>query len=213
MQIWDADEVNIFLATVKDTSYYALFFTALYTGARRGELLALKWSDIDTLLCTMSINKGLHYLRDRTFKITQPKTKISRRMVSLTPDNVMVLKDHREKQKLEKKMLDIKPGDDDLVFAMYDEKYLRPQTVSRAWENVARRAGVKVIRFHDSRHTNASLLLKQGVHPKVVQERLEHSTINTTLDIYSHVSPGLQEATALRFDDMLKVSYNEKVAT
>ncbi|MDO8490730.1 MAG: tyrosine-type recombinase/integrase, partial [Dehalococcoidia bacterium] len=79
---------------------------------------------------------------------------------------------------------------------------------SRAWENLARRAAVKVIRLHDARHTHASLLLKQGVHPKIVQERLGHASIQITLDTYSHVAPGMQEAAALRFDEMLPRGYN-----
>ncbi len=97
------------------------------------------------------------------------------------------------------------------VFSTYDGKPLRPNTVSRAWTNVAKHAGVTVIRFHDARHTHASLMLKQGIHPKIVQERLGHSTISTTLYIYSHVAPGLQEAAAKRFDDILQVEYNENV--
>ena len=76
---------------------------------------------------------------------------------------------------------------------------------------LAARAGIKVIRLHDARHTHASLMLKQGIHPKVVQERLGHSTISITLDTYSHVAPGLQEAAAKRFDDALQIKHNENV--
>jgi integrase len=76
---------------------------------------------------------------------------------------------------------------------------------------LAVKAGVKVIRLHDARHTHASLMLKQGIHPKVVQERLGHSTISVTLDTYSHVMPGLQEAAAKRFDEALQVSHNNNV--
>jgi len=99
--------------------------------------------------------------------------------------------------------------DDDLVFSHPDGKPMRPNTVSRAWTVLAVRAGLKVIRLHDARHTHASLMLKQNVHPKVVQERLGHSTIAITLDTYSHVSPGLQEAAAKRFDDAFNTRYNE----
>jgi len=106
-------------------------------------------------------------------------------------------------------MLGIPLSDDDLVFSTVEGKPLRPNTITRAWKILAARAGVKVIRLHDARHTHASLMLKQNVHPKVVQERLGHSTIAITLDTYSHVSPGLQEAAAKRFDDAFNTRYNE----
>lgn len=94
--------------------------------------------------------------------------------------------------------------DTDLVFNVLGRP-LRPNTITRAWSMFAKKAGIKVIRLHDARHTHASLMLKQGIHPKVVQERLGHSTIAITLDTYSHVAPGLQEAAAKRFDNILKV--------
>jgi integrase len=97
----------------------------------------------------------------------------------------------------------------DLVFSTVDGKPLRPNTITRAWTVLAARAGLKVIRLHDARHTHASIMLKQGIHPKIVQERLGHSSIAITLDTYSHVSPGLQEAAAKRFDEAFTTKYNE----
>ena len=78
-----------------------------------------------------------------------------------------------------------------------------PGTVSHAWTKLVEHAGLKGIRLHDARHTHASLLLKQGTHPKIVQERLGHASIEITLDTYSHVAPGLQEAAALSFDELV----------
>ena len=92
---------------------------------------------------------------------------------------------------------------DDLVFSQLDGKPLLPDSVTHAWRNLARRTGLKGIRLHDARHTHASLMLKQGVHPKVVSERLGHATIAITLDTYSHVVPGLQEAAAEGFDKLV----------
>ena len=91
----------------------------------------------------------------------------------------------------------------DLVFSQPDGKPLRPNTVSRALQEIARSIGLSGVRLHDLRHAHTTILLQQGVHPKIVQERLGHSSISTTLDIYSHVVPGLQEAAAQRFDDGL----------
>lgn len=101
--------------------------------------------------------------------------------------------------------------EDSLVFSTPDGKPLRPNTVSRAWAMMAARAGVKVIRLHDARHTHASLMLKQGVHPKIVQERLGHTSIQITLDTYSHVTPGLQEAAAKGFEKLVSPRYNNLV--
>lgn len=98
---------------------------------------------------------------------------------------------------------------DDLVFSTPERKPLRPNTITRAWTILAARAGLKVIRLHDARHTHASLMLKQGVHPKIVQERLGHASIQITLDTYSHVAPGLQEAAALQFDNIVHPRYND----
>ena len=82
-------------------------------------------------------------------------------------------------------------------------------TVTHAWIKLVRRAGLKPIRLHDARHSHASLMLKQGVHPKIVQERLGHSSIQITLDTYSHVALGLQQAAAVRFDEAFSTKYNE----
>jgi len=94
-------------------------------------------------------------------------------------------------------------SENDLVFSHWDGSPLLPDSITHAWSKLTRKCGLKGIRLHDARHTHATIMLKQGVHPKIVQERLGHSTISTTLDTYSHVSPGLQQAAARGFDDIL----------
>ena len=106
-------------------------------------------------------------------------------------------------------MLGIPLKDEDLVFSHPDGKPLLPNTVTHAWIKLVRQSGVKSLILHDARHSHASLMLKQGIHPKVVQERLGHSSIQITLDTYSHVSPGIQEAAAKRFDEAFGTTYNE----
>ena len=100
-------------------------------------------------------------------------------------------------------MLGIPLKDDDLVFSDFEGKPILPDTISHAWVKLIKRTGLGHIRLHDARHTHASILLKQGIHPKIVQERLGHASIQITLDTYSHVAPGLQEAAATRFDEVL----------
>jgi len=209
MQTWDEHEIIHFLEAAKDSPYYALFHTALFTGMRRSELLGLQWRDIG--LDQIYVNRSLHQLKDRSYVFTQPKSAKSRRTIALAPSSIITLTEHKEKQKTIRASIDMLLKEDDLVFATPEGKPLRPNTVSRAWTMMAAHAGVKIIRLHDARHTHASLMLKQGVHPKIVQERLGHASIQITLDTYSHVTPGLQEAAAKSFEKLVSPSYNDLV--
>ena len=152
----------------------------------------------------ISVNGSLHQLSNREVVFRQPKTEKSRRLIALTPSTATVLREYFETQNKQRQALGYAPlKGEDSIFCHYDGKPLLPNTVSHVWEKLAIRTGLKGIRLHDARHTHASLLLKQGVHPKIVQERLGHSTITTTLDTYSHVAPGLQQAAANKFDDIV----------
>ena len=175
---------------------------------RRSELLALRWCDVDLLLCQAYVTRGLHRLRTGEIVFRTPKTAKGRRMVSLSPSAALLLQEYRDKQEAQRSMLGIPLKDDDLIFSSLEGKPLLPDTVSHVWAKLVKRAGLDGIRFHDTRHTHAFLMLKQGTHPKVVQERLGHATISTTLDLYSHIAPGLQEAAAARFDDAFIARYN-----
>lgn len=212
IQTWDESELTQFLEIARSTQYYALFYLALFTGMRRSELLALRWCDIDFILSQVNVSRGLHHLRDGSYVFTQPKSASSVRSIALSPSALMVLDNHHTTKLIEAGMLGMKLKDSDLVFCHLDGMPLRPNTISRAWQTTAKRAGIKVIRFHDARHTHASLMLKQGIHPKIVQERLGHASIQITLDIYSHVAPGLQQAAANRFDEVLSSKYNGEVS-
>jgi len=97
MQVWDVDEITKFLDTAKDSTYYALFHTVLYTGMRRSELLALKWDDIDSILSQVSISKGLHQLKDRSYVVSNPKSAKSKRSIKLSPSSLSVLAAHSDK--------------------------------------------------------------------------------------------------------------------
>jgi len=206
MQTWDEYEVAQFLEIAKDSPYYTLFHTALFTGMRRSELLALQWRDID--FHQIHVSRSLHQLGDHTYVFTQPKSARSRRTIALSPSSVFTLRDHKDRQAGIRAMLGLSLKGDDLVFSTPEGKPLRPNTISRAWTALAARADIRVIRLHDARHTHASLMLKQGIHPKIVQERLGHASVQITLDTYSHVAPGLQEAAAESFDKLVSPQYN-----
>jgi len=210
MKTWGENDIIRFLEAAKDSPYYVLFYTALFTGMRRSELLALRWQDIDFIFSQVYVSRSLHVLKGGKVVFKSPKTAPGRRTVALPPSAILTLKEHREKQEAMRAMLGIPLTDDDLVFSHFDGKPLLPNTVTHAWIKLVRHTGLKGIRLHDARHSHASLMLKQGIHPKVVQERLGHSSIAITLDTYSHVAPGLQQAAAARFDEAFIVKYNER---
>ena len=203
MHIMNEDDLHSFLEAAKKTAYYVLFYLALFTGMRRSELLALRWTDVDLLLCQIYVTRSLHHLRTGEIIFGAPKTTKGRRMVFLSPSTAQLLQEHKEKQEEQRAALGMPLEDDDMVFSGLEGKPFLPDTVSHAWVKLVKRIGLEGIRLHDARHTHASLMLKQGVHPKVVQERLGHATISTTLDLYSHVAPGLQQAAAEGFDKMV----------
>ncbi|MFC2045590.1 tyrosine-type recombinase/integrase [Chloroflexota bacterium] len=197
------DDINTLLEAAQKTPYYALFYLAIFTGMRRSELLALRWCDIDLHLCQAYVNRTLHQLRNGSIVYRPPKSAKGRRMIALSPSATLVLKEHKEKKETTQAILEISLNDDDLIFGDPNGKPLLPNTVTHAWIKLVRRIGLGGVRLHDARHSHASLMLKAGIHPKIVQERLGHASIGITLDTYSHVAPGLQEAAADRFDELV----------
>jgi len=200
------NDLSRFLYSAKQGNHYALFYTYLFTGMRRSELLAVRWRDVDLFGMQISVSRTMQYLNRVKDHITfkEPKSKKSRRLISLSPSTALVLEEHRKAQEQMRESLQLPPiSDNDLVFSHWDGKPLLPDSITHAWVKLVRKCGLKGIRLHDARHTHATIMLKQGVHPKVVQERLGHANISTTLDTYSHVSPGLQEAAARGFDDII----------
>ena len=205
--------VSSVLEAARETQYYCLFYLALYTALRRSELLALRWCDVDLLLGRVHVTRSLHQLGGGEIVIRSPKSERSRRVVSLPPSAGEVLREHRAGQARQCTELRNELKGDDLVFSSLDGKPLRPDTVTHAWVKLVRRIGLDGTRLHDARHTHASLMLKQGVHPKIVQERLGHASIQLTLDTYSHVAPGLQEAAAAGFDKMISAGQDHEGIT
>jgi len=200
-------DINKFLEAAKQGSYYALFYTYLFTGMRRSEVLALRWSDVDLLSMQISVSRSMQYLNNVKNHVSfkEPKSKKSKRLIALSPSTVFVLEEHWKAQERMRESLELLPmTENDLVFSHWDGSPLLPDSITHAWVKLVRKCGLEGIRLHDARHTHATIMLKQGVHPKIVQERLGHSTISTTLDTYSHVAPGLQQAAAKGFDDILK---------
>ena len=199
-------DLSRFLDAARQGNYYALFYTYLFTGMRRSELLAIRWCDLDLPGMQISVSRTMQYISGVENHITfkEPKSKKSRRLIALSPSNASILHEHREAQEKMRECLQLPPiTENDLVFSHWDGCPLLPDSITHAWVKLVRKCGLNGIRLHDARHTHATIMLKQGVHPKIVQERLGHSTISTTLDTYSHVAPGLQQAAAMAFDNIL----------
>ena len=205
--------VSSVLEAARGSALYPVFYMALYTGMRRSELLALRWADVDLLLGRVHVTRSLHQLRGGEVAIRAPKSDRGRRMVSLPPSAVEVLQEHRERQVWQRAETGKALRDEDLIFNDLDGRPLRPDSVTHAWVKLVRRIGLEGTRLHDARHTHASLMLKQGVHPKIVQERLGHASIQLTLDTYSHVAPGLQEAAAAGFDKLISAGQDHEEIT
>lgn len=197
MTTWSGAELARFLAAVRDDPRFALWRLAATTGLRRGEVLGLRWRELDLeagrLRVTQQRVRGADGLG-----FGAPKTAKGRRSVALDPTTVAAMRAHRVRQNEER--LAFGPGyqDADLVFARADGSPEDPDAISQAFERLERRVGLPRIRFHDLRHTHATLALAAGIHPKVVQERLGHSSITVTLDTYSHAIPAMQEDAATR---------------
>lgn len=205
-------DIHVMLNEAKNTPYYNLFYLALFTGMRRSEILALRWADVDLIMAEISINRSMHRLQDGQSIFKSPKTDRARRTISLSPSTCQVLREHLDNQADIRSKLGVPLTDNDLVFSQLDGSPLIPHSVTQAWRRMVNRLGLRGIRLHDLRHTHASLMLKQGIHPKIVQERLGHSSVQITLDTYSHVAPGLQEAAAKGFDDIVNGLVSKRLA-
>ena len=203
MSVWTAEQARQFLEHVSDDRHYALWFLLLTTGLRRGEVAALRWSDIDLAVKTLSVQRT-RVTVDYTVVENEPKTPQSRRRLALDADTVEALRAHRSRQNADRKQL----GDDwqqtGYVFTDEIGAAMHPQAITDRFQKLAAAAGVPVMRLHDLRHTSATLALSAGVHPKVVQERLGHSSIMITMDTYSHVVQGMQEEAAEKLAGLLR---------
>lgn len=198
MKTWSASEARAFLDFVADDRLYAVYVLALTTGLRRAELLGLRWRDISLDEGWLRVMQTVVSVKYKVI-IGTPKTKAGRRSVALDPATVDVLREHRLRQLKERVALGLgNVTADTLVFSKPDGEPLHPSLFTDAFDRHVRDACLPRIRLHDCRHTYATLALAAGVHPKVVQERLGHSSIAITLDLYSHTVPSLQEEAAAK---------------
>lgn len=197
MTTWSLDQSKTFLRVAQDDDLAALWLLTLHTGMRRGELLALRWEDIDFEPRTLAVRRTLtRSLDGLTFG--EPKSTAGRRQLAVPTVCLDALRLHRVRQNERRLALGPAWQDSDLVFDRGDGRVLHPNVVVRRFLRLASGADLPRIRFHDLRHTAATLMLANGEHPKIVQERLGHSDISMTLNRYSHVTMDMQREAADR---------------
>jgi integrase len=202
MRTWNEQEMQQFLAAIANDRLMAAWFLALTVGLRRGELAGLRWSDLNLDHAILSVAWQRTTDNDWNAVEKEPKGK-SKAPVALGPMSVQVLREHRERQQKESLAAGDQWNDCGKVFVAEDGSPYHPSALYRRFQTLCSRAHVPVIRLHEARHTSATVALLAGVHPKVVQERLRHASIKTTMDIYSHVTPTMQVDAAQRIEDVV----------
>ena len=198
------NQVQTFLLAARGSRFEMIYLLALTTGLRAGELLGLRWADLDWVNCRLQVKRQLQRLPDGGgLAFSEPKTSAGRRVIVLGKYTLEKLREHYNKQQLARQFAGERWHEDDLIFTSTIGTPLDLRNVVREYKEILKQAGLPVLRFHDLRHTAATLMLQQGIHPKVVQERLGHSQISLTLDTYSHVLPSMQEDAAQKLDELV----------
>ncbi len=197
---WTAQQLQAFLRCAAGHRLFPALWLAATTGVRRSELLGLRWDDIDLRAGTMSVNRGLVAVAYE-IRESRGKTRNSRRRIDLDPTTVSVLDGWGQWQRAERAAV----GTEETGWVFTDAYGgpVHPHSISQTFERIATRAAVPLIRFHDVRHTHATLLIKAGVPVKVVSERLGHATPAFTIDTYQHVLPGMQADAARVFEQLI----------
>lgn len=203
MQVLDVGDVQAFLEAARGTRYYALWVLDVTTGLRRGEMLGLRWQDIDLEAGTLAVRQTLVCVRGKVLIQPRAKTQASLRVVSLPEAAVEALRTHRAQQEDERRFArDYQ--DNDLVFCTPEGRPVDPNNLAkRYFKPLLRQAGLPDIRIQDLRHTHATMLLGAGVNLKLVSDRLGHTTTRMTADIYSHVLPRMRDEVAATVDKIL----------
>lgn len=195
------EQARAFLEAVRGDRLEALYVLAVHRGLRQGELLGLRWEDVDLEAGKLQVRRTLSLTRQG--HVFEPPKNGKGRCIELTEDTSGALKRHLTRQLEEIEALGDEYQDQGLIFPGEKGQPMRPWTLTRKLQKIMECAGLPHIRFHDLRHTCATLLLSKDVHPKFVQELLGHATISITLDRYSHVMPAMGDRTKKAMEDVL----------
>ncbi|MDH6235165.1 integrase [Mesorhizobium soli] len=211
MLAYDAGQTAALLEAFRPTRMFIPVVLAVMCGLRRGEVLALRWRNVDLDGKSLAIVESAEQTKDGV-RYKEPKSGRAR-TVALSSTAVAELKAHRARQAEEQLRLGIRPDRDSFVVAQVDGSALQPRSLTHEWVRLLAKTDLPRIRYHDLRHTHASQMLAAGVHPKVASERLGHSSIGITLDLYSHVMPGMQADAAEQVDAALQAAISASQKT
>lgn len=198
----NTEQVKKLLKAAQESNYFAAYYLALNTGIRRGELLALRWRDIDLNEGAVKICQGLVRTKGG-LKFHEPKTRFSKRTIGIGPAVIQVLKTHKKQQSEHRLSVGHAYQDNDLVFCNELGSPLDPRAITRHFERLLERAGLEKINFHGLRHTFATLSLQEGTDPRTTQEALGHHKVAFTLDVYSGVTAKMKQEATSRIGNLL----------
>jgi integrase len=202
MKTLNDTQARTFLSNAQGTRFEVLFWLAIATGLRQGELLGLKWSDVEWNQRRLRITRQVQRLHGG-LEFTEPKSAAGKRVIVLGTGTTEKLRRQLEILTEQRLLAGELWKECDMVFPSTIGTPMDPSNLYHEFKRILKKAGLPDIRFHDLRHTAATLMLQQGTHPKVVQERLGHSDISLTLNTYSHVLPSMQEEAAERLEELL----------
>lgn len=200
MRALTPDEVELLLSAAQQSNWYMPIFLSLWTGMRRSELLGLRWRDVDLVLGTIHVALAMHRLKGGLTIYEEPKSRWGRRSLPMPPSLTILLRDHSTRREATCRSMGSSLDLDEQILMWPDGRSMLPNSLSHAFSRIAQKAGLTGVRLHDMRHSHASLMLREGVPAKVIQERLGHASISTTMDLYAHLLPGIQEEAAIKFD-------------
>jgi integrase len=203
MNIFSESQVSQFLISVKGTRNEALYQLELATGLRQSEILGLKWSDLDWLKGSLNIERQLKRNGKNKEYFTKLKTRASRRTILLGKKTVLILKEHLERQAIEQKVMGTRWQENDMLFPSSIGTPMNQSNLYKNFKDMIQNAGLPNIRFHDLRHTAASIMLNHNIPIIVVSRRLGHSKASITLDIYGHLMHEMQDEVANLIDDLI----------
>src|SRR3984957_17833710 len=208
MQTYDLHQTAELIEAVRETPLLIPALLAVLCGLRRGEICALRWRNVDLLTGQLSVVESLEQTK-AGLRFKSPKSGKGR-TVALSATMIEELRAHRAQRAEGMLKLGIRLSDEDLVITHADGSIVQPIYVSQLWARTVRKSQLAHLRFHDLRHAHATHLLANGVHPKVASERLGHSRVGITLDLYSHVMPGMQEDAAAMVDNELQIAMQQR---
>jgi integrase len=207
--IFTEEQARAFITAAKGHPNETLFFLALTTGMRKGEILGLMWTDVDWEKSTLRIDRQLQPVSYEGGALVPTKTKSGRRHIMVGKGALALLKEHRERQEMQKAVAGNRWQEHGMIFTTSIGTYIDQTKVSRAFKHILREAGLPDLRFHDLRHTSISILLDNGTPVNTVQSRAGHSKASVTTDIYGHAMARSQEAAARMIEEIVTPLTNE----